>query len=211
MAKKLTQIISLTSSMSRHPKHQDLYPDKTMLYISHLLDIFCMVVISGKLNEGDSNVSEKTIRLKNSVAQGIVYAVSNGTIKTHVLFSTVVKSLCNNTLRYGHGISYDKVEKIEAEYALKVIDEQKQSRVIIPEGVTANNCYSSVALMVADNIDNLENTMTLHRVNYILVTMKAPKTNQEAEESEEEYDRPTNRKCRRIFGKVMILSAYQLV
>ena len=203
--------------MSRPPKQQDLYPYKTMLYIPHLLDIFCIVVISGKLNEGDSNVSEKTIRLKNSVAQDIVYAVSNGTIKTHVLFSTVVKSLCNNTEvikiinRYGHGISYDKVEKIEAEYALKVIDEQKQSRVIIPEGVTANNCYSSVALMVADNIDNLENTMTLHRVNYILVTMKAPKTNQEAEESEEEYDRPTNRKCRRIFGKVMILSAYQLV
>ena len=130
--------------MSRPPKEQDLYPDKTMLYIPQLLDIFCMVVISGKLYESDSsNVSERTIRLKNSVAQDIVYAVSNGTIKTHVLFPTVVKSLCNNTEviriinQYGHGISYDKVEKIETEYALKVIDEQKQSRVIIPEGVTA--------------------------------------------------------------------------
>ena len=74
------------------------------------------------------------------------------------------------------------MEDFETEYALKVIDEQEQSRFIIPEGVTANNCDSSVALMVADNIDNLENTMTvsgtLHRVNSILVTMKAPETNQ---------------------------------
>ena len=111
--------------MSWPPKEQDLYPDKTMLYIRHLLDIFCMIVISVKLNEGDSNVSERTIRLKDSVAQDIVYAVSNGTIKTHksVLFPTVVKSVCNNTTmikiinQHGHGISYDKVEKIETEYA----------------------------------------------------------------------------------------------
>ena len=151
--------------------------------------------------------------LKNSVAQDIVYAVSNRTIKTHVLFPTIVKSLCNNTEvikiinQYGHGIRCDKVEKIETEYASKVLDEQKQSRVIIPEGVTTNNCDSSVALMVADNIDNLENTMTLHRVNYILVTMEAPETNQEVEEGQEEYGCPTKRKCRRILGKVMILSA----
>ena len=55
--------------------------------------------------------------------------------------------------------------------------------------------------MVADNIDNLENTMTgsrtSHRVNSILVTMKAPEANQEVEEGEEEYCRPTKRKCRR--------------
>ena len=57
-----------------------------------------MVVIIGKLNESDSNVSERIIRLKNSVAQDIVNAASNKTIKTpkSVLFPTVVKSLCNN-------------------------------------------------------------------------------------------------------------------
>ena len=37
---------------------------------------------------------------------------------------------------------------------------------------------------------------TSHRVNSILVTMKAPETNQEVEEGEEEYCRPTKRKCR---------------
>ena len=168
-----------------------------------------MVVISGKLNNGDSDVSERTIRLNNFVAQDIVYAASNGTIKTpeSVLFPTVVKSLCNNTEvvkiinQYRHGISYDKVEEIETAYALKVTDEQKQSRVTIPEGVTANSCDSSVALMVADNIDNFENTMTgsgtSHRVNSILVTMKTPETNEEAEEDEEEYCPLTKRKCGR--------------
>ena len=47
---------------------------------------------------------------------------------------------------------------------------------------------------------------TSRRVNSILVTMKAPEKNQEVEESEEEYCHPL-----RIFGKVVILSAYQLV
>ena len=93
------------------------------------------------------------------------------------------------------------MEELETEYALKVIDEQKQSRVIIPEGVTANSCGSSVALMAADNIYNLENTMTgsgtSHRVNSILVTMKAPETNEEVEEGEEEYCPQTKTKCRR--------------
>ena len=142
---------------------------KTILYVPHLLDIFYMVVTSGKLNNGDSDVSERTIRLKNSVAQDIVYAASNKTIKTptSVLFPTFVNLLCNNTEvikiinQYdGHCFGCDKVEEIETEYTLKVIDEQKQSRVIIPEGVTANNCDSSVALMVGNNIDNLENAMT---------------------------------------------------
>ena len=104
--------------------------------------------------------------------------------------------------QYGHGISYDKVEEIETEYALKVIDEQKQSRVIIPEGVTANNCDTSVALMVADNINNPENTVTgsgkSHRVNSILVTMKAPESNEEAEEGDEEYCPPTKKKMPEI-------------
>ena len=68
VAKKInTEIKSLMSPMSWPPEEQDLYPDKTMLYVAHLLDIFCMVVIGGKLNNGDSNVNERTIRLKNSV------------------------------------------------------------------------------------------------------------------------------------------------
>ena len=96
--------------------------------------------------------------------------------------------------QHGHGISYDKVKEIETE-----------SRIIIPKGVTANNCDSSVAIMVADNIDNHENTMTgsgtSHDVNSTLVTMKAPETNEEVEEGEKEYCPPTKRKCRSFILK----------
>ena len=96
--------------MSWPPKEQDLHPEKTLLYIPHLLDIFCMVTISGKVNENNSNRSERAICLKNSIAQD--YAASNGTIKTpkSILFPTAVKALCNNTEviriinQYGHGI-----------------------------------------------------------------------------------------------------------
>ena len=167
-----------------------------------------MVTISGKVNENNSNRSEKAIQLKNSIAQDFVYAASNGTIKApkSILFPTVVKALCNNTEviriinQYGHGISYSMIEEIETEHALKVINEQKESRVIIPEGITADNCGSPIALMIADNIDNLESTLsdsgTSNRVNSILVTTKATEINREMEE-ENEYQCPAKIKCRR--------------
>ena len=218
VAKKINaEIKSLVSPMSWPPKEQDLLPEKTSLYIPHLLDIFCMVTVSGKVNENDSNRSERAIRLKNSIAQDIVYAASNGAIKTpkSILFPTVVKALCNNTEviriinQYGHGISYSMIEEIETEHALKVINEQKESRVIIPEGITADNCGSPVALMIADNIDNLESTLsgsgTSHRVNSILVTRKATEINREIEE-EDEYQCPTKRKCRRSLPPEAIVS-----
>ena len=209
VAKKINaEITSLVSSMSWPPKEQDLHPEKTLLYIPHLLDIFCMVTISGKVNKNDSNRSERAIHLKNSIAQDFVYAASNGTIKTSksILFPTLVKAPCNNTEviriinQYGHGISYSMIEEIETEHALKVINKQKESRVIIPEGITADNCGSPIALMIADNIDNLESTLscsgTPHRVNSILVTTKATEINREMEE-DDEYQCPAKRKCRR--------------
>ena len=69
------------------------------------------------------------MRLKNSLAQDIVYSVSNWATKTpkSVLFPAVVKALCNNTEvvklinRCGHGIGYNLVEEIETEFALILI------------------------------------------------------------------------------------------
>ena len=91
-------------------------------------------------------------------------------------------------------------EEIETECALKVINKQKESRVIIPEGITADNCGSPISLMIADNIDNLASTLsgsgTSHRVNSILMTTKATKINREMEE-DDEYKYLAKRKCRR--------------
>ena len=93
--------------------------------------------------------------------------MSNGNIKTpkSVLFSAVVKSLCNNTevvsliSHYGHRISNSLIEEFETEHALQIISEQKQKWVIIPDNLKSDDVDSSIALMVADNIDNLECTL----------------------------------------------------
>ena len=87
--------------------------------------------------------------------------------------------MCNNTEvirlinHYGHGNSYSLIEEIETEHALQIISEQKEKRVIIPDNTKSDDGDSSVALIVADNIDNYECTLsgagTSHRVNSILV------------------------------------------
>ena len=54
--------------------------------------------------------------------------------------------------------------------------------------------------MIADNIDNLESTLsgsgTSHRVNSILVTTKATEINREMED-DDQYQCPAKRKCHR--------------
>ena len=82
-----------------------------------------------------------------------------------VLFPALVKSLCNNTevvrpiSHYGHKISKSLIEEIETEHAQQIISEQKQKWVIIPDNMESDDVDSSVALIVADNIDNLEGTL----------------------------------------------------
>ena len=61
--------------------------------------------------------------------------------------NTEVVKLINH---YGHGISYSLIEEIETEQALQIISEH-----IIPDNMKSDDGDSSVALMVADNIDNL--------------------------------------------------------
>ena len=120
--------------------------------------------------------------MKESFGQDIVFCVTNGAIKTpkSVLSPSVVKGICNNTEvlklinKYGHGISYELIEEIETESALKEISDQKENRVVFPVDLEKMERSSSVGIMIADNIDNLECTLsgsgTSHRVNSILVT-----------------------------------------
>ena len=194
--------------MSWLPKEHELDPSKLSKYVPDLLDRFCSVLISGKSSDNGSNINERTVRLKSCIAQDMVYSVSNGNIKTpkSVFFPAVVKSLCNNTEvvrlinHYGHGISYSLIEEIETEHALQIISEQKEKRVIIPDNMKSDDGDSSVALMVADNIDNLECTLsgagTSHRVNSILVKKQTQVKNQAINE-QEELQPPTKRVCLR--------------
>lgn len=95
------------------------------------------------------------------------------------LFPSVVTALSNNTEtvksinKYGHGIRFDLLEKIETEFALNIVKEQTENRFVIPTELKEGESSSSVTLMIADNIDNLECTKsgprTSHRANSILV------------------------------------------
>ena len=155
-----------------------------------------IVLISGHSLESEKSKAEKTLRLKDSFDQDIVFSVTNGAIKTpkSVLFPSVVKALCNNTEilkllnKYGLGISYDLVEEIETDFALNVINEQAENRVVIPSDFNEGETSCPVALMIADNIDNLECTLsgtgTSHRVNSILELNKKEEQNQQSEDIE---------------------------
>ena len=152
---------------------------------------------------------------KESFEQDIVFSATKGAVKTpkSVLFPPVVKALCNNLEvvklinKYGHGVSYDLVEEIETEYALDVVNKQRENRVVLPASLTQEECKSTVALMVADNIDNLECTLsgsgTSHRVNCILVTERS-----EGESGDESDDQdcapPVARKCRRSLPATVV-------
>ncbi len=207
------EIKHLQPQTSWPPREDDLKPEKTGACIPHLLDLFLTVIISGK--ESESCQSERTMRLKESFAQDIVFAVTKGVIKTPkcVLIPTVVKALCSNTEilklinKYGHEMSYDLVEEIETEYALNVICEQDEHRVVIPANVTRDNSESAVALMVADNIDNAECTLsgsgTSHRVNSMLVTENSA-TESAAESDDADYTPPVAKKCRRSLSESVV-------
>ena len=173
------------------------------------------MLITGKSLDSESSSTERTIRLKESFAQDIVFSVTNGVVKTpkSVLFPSVVKALCNNTEivklinKYGHGVSYHLVEEIETEYALKVINEQRENRVVIPPIVTQEETRSTVALMVADNIDNLECTLsgsgTSHRVNSILVTEQKERESGHGSD-DQQYVLPVAKKCRRSLPATVV-------
>lgn len=90
------EIKDLNPQMSWPPKEEDLKPKKISDYIPHVLDVFLTVLISGKSLESDKSCTERTIRLKESFAQDIVFSVKNGAIKTPK--SVFVPYYCESTL-----------------------------------------------------------------------------------------------------------------
>ena len=212
------QIKNHQTQMSWPPKEEDLKADKISLYIPDLLNNFFTVLISGQSLENEKSKAEKTLRLKDSFAQDVVFSVTNGAIKTRksVLFPSVVKALCNNTEilnllnKYGHGISYDLLEEIETDFALNVINEQAENRAVIPIDFKEGETSSPVALMIADNIDNLECTLsgtgTSHRVNSILVLNKKEEHNQLSEDvGNEVCEPPLKKKCKRSLPSDIVI------
>ena len=86
------------------------------------LEIFLNTIYSGT-NNIDS-LSARSTRYKRSLAQDLVYTVSDGKIKTpkSILYPCTIKFLTNNTElinitnRLGHGISYTLIMELLAIY-----------------------------------------------------------------------------------------------
>lgn len=69
------EIKDLNPQMSWLPKEHDLKPSRINDYIPHLPDVFLTVLISGKSLDSENCSMERTIRLKESFAQDIVFSV----------------------------------------------------------------------------------------------------------------------------------------
>ena len=81
-----------------------------------------------------------------------------------------------------------------------VINEQNENKFFLPNEAFQGNESCCLGLMVADDIDSLECTLTgprtSHRFNSILVQRKAAQKGISTTE-EEEFVQPTKRKCLR--------------
>ena len=99
------------------------------------------------------------------------------------------------------------IEEIETEYALKHISEQNHNRVIVPPEFQNEHTNSSVALMAAENVDNLENTLsgagTSHRVNSIL-SMNKQSGDTANVQVDENCERPSKRKYKRSLSQILL-------
>ena len=159
--------------------------DKDYLPLTPFATLFLTTLISG---DPDKPTTSRIQRLVLSIFQDLMFAVSEGTCRTakHVLLPWTVKTLTGNVElikmlnRFGHGISYSKLEEIERALCLQKIENVNETGVALPL-----NVYPRAPTTLAfDNIDRLEETLngcgTSHRVNGIAVqpmvhTVQAPK------------------------------------
>ena len=101
--------------------------DTSQINITDYLDLFLSTLLSGCSMESSSS---KVNRLKFSIGQDLVYAISNGWIKTskRILYPDAIKSLTNNTNlitinnQLGHGVSASILEELSTEIAFQVLE-----------------------------------------------------------------------------------------
>ena len=102
----------------------------------------------------EKSKSTRVSRLKSSFGQDLIYAVSNGKIKTpkSILYPTVIKSLTNcteliditNRLGHGHGVSRSILEEMLTENAYKILNERSTDSVVIPRVIQENKFIVAV-------------------------------------------------------------------
>ena len=112
--------------------------------------------------ENEEQRSNRSAWIRLSLAQDIVYSVTEGKVKTpkSVLLPTVVKQLTNNTEiintlnKLGHEVSYSILSEMHTENAYTIQDQQQEDVKFL-----LNCLKESFTVYVADNIDRKEETL----------------------------------------------------
>ena len=102
--------------------------------------------------------------MKQSFAQDLVYAITNGRVKTpkSVLYPDHIKSLTNNTelinitCRLGHEVSYSLLEELSTKISYQRLEAVEERSGCLPE-----DCKTGTfTIEVDDNINRLEETLS---------------------------------------------------
>ena len=151
------EIRNMSDTMPWPPNVSDLSVSK--VNIGNYLETFMNIVLTGSSNV---EISSRANRLKLSIGQDIVYAVTNGKIKTpkSILYPSVIKSLTNFTElitlnKLGHGVSDSILEELFTENAFRLID-ISGNETFIPTSIEEGH----FTIAVYDNIDRMEETLS---------------------------------------------------
>ena len=123
------------------------------------------------LCDNKKNIPRRVSRLKYSFAQDLIYAASNGRIKSpkSILLPSIVKALTNNTElisainKLGHGMSYSLLMEAKTENAYKIYEQQLNNDCIIPKKCKKG----TLTMFVADNNDRNEETLSGNLVSKV--------------------------------------------
>ena len=152
------KIKALKDTMPWPPSVHEL--DTSKINITDYVALFLNTLLSGSSVESSSS---RVNRLKLSIGQDLVYALSNRQIKTpkSILYPFAIKSLTNSTKlitinnQLGHGISASILEELATENAFHVFENQLEDSVLL-HGVS-NEVFT---MTVHDHIDRNEETLS---------------------------------------------------
>ena len=121
------EIKELKDGIPWPPQPNDLQPENFKM--PKMLGEFLTTLITEK--DCDDHMSSRQARLKDSIAQDIVYIVSNGKVKMpkNLLLPSIIKQLTNKTEiiniahRLGHSASYSVLSEMHTENAYIVHDQ----------------------------------------------------------------------------------------
>ena len=162
------KIKTLKDTIPWPPDVHDL--DTSKINITGYLDLFMSTLLSGCSMESSSG---KVNRLKLPIGQDLVYATSNGRIKTpkSILYPYAIKSLTNSTRlitinnQLGHGVSASILEELAAENAFRVLEFYLSFHSLFSKTIFQEGNFSEV---LVDYLKTYQNLPSFCKIFFIL-------------------------------------------